>query len=271
MKPTVKTVFAREAIVSITVSAGRLRRACANFSSIRNWRFLWLTEGVFLSVGWKEYSYETNEIDPRDISEFIVGADGELSRMLDVVSEITGTASSFSVLPKRCAWIIDEHGFAQRVQRENDIAMNGPWGTVQVSDVAATVLASRPLGARLYSDAIRSNNLGRKFTDCFRVLEAGFGVKGGKLSRKLIPFLKTGKFPIDLNRWQSLKMSRDWLNHAYRNGETSFDADVMDAVRDMEVIAADVLLHKKIGGKTTLKGCRRTTFATTVGQTVRCT
>lgn len=239
-----RVYFLRETIVSCELTSAKLRSVFHDYESDYHWRLLQLQKTVYLATGWTEHIVVDSEIESDVIADFVIASDTEIQKVCRVAAVLCGVAFSVSALPRRAAWLLDRSGSLNLLSVEAYLNSHGPEVILQFAPRAVSVLARRPEGVRMFFDAECANSEARRVSEYFRLLEAAFGLKGGRLEQHLLPFLASGNFSIDSLTWTRLKSLRDRLNHAYRVGEIAFDGDAVEDVRALHVIAADVLAHK---------------------------
>lgn len=234
----------REVFISSSLSCSQLRGTISNYSPVLGWRILQLKKGAFLAVSYKSIVAIDSSLSSDELVEFTMQSDNELLKMGRVASIINGATFSISALPQRFVAILRSNGELIQTSPEKQIESTSPQITLQFRISAVGILTTRPDGVRIFFDGMRSNSDGRKVSEFYRLIEAGFGLKGARVAKPLISFLSSGSFPIDLSTWQRLKNLRDRLSHAYRSGEISYESDAEKDMHLMRMIAADVLFHK---------------------------
>ena len=79
-------------------------------------------------------------------------------------------------------------------------------------------LLHRPLGVRLYGDAIRANSLAGEFRDLWRVLESAFGLSGRDLVAELAAYGPATGLGFDETSLEALLTLRNRASHAASQG-----------------------------------------------------
>jgi hypothetical protein len=192
-------------------------------------------------------SVEPN-LDHQGIVEFIRQADERFSLLARLVSAVNGTKASVSVFQNSSVTILADNKIhssviisASKLQSESQIVQ-------KLLPRAAGVLVRRPIGLRMYVDAMRSETNTAKVIELFRLIEAAFERKGSRLAGVVVPFLSSGVYKIDLKHWERIKSTRDRLAHAYNVGSIIYENEAIEITNDLSVISADVLLHKRTWG-----------------------
>lgn len=211
------------------------------------WRALWLSKEAFLLTSLSEALVRDGRADAELIIRFLKESDTQALRIGRVASIVFGKPFEVHSMLNKTAVAIHSNGKIEEIQIANQTPSNINVRLILKLEAVAT-LSKREDGVRLFHDGNATTSHARKFTEFFRVLEAGFGLKGSRLEGPLVNFLSSGLFPIDKRKWEHLKALRDKLSHAYQCDEIAFEADTMKEIGLMQMLAADVLVHKDAWG-----------------------
>lgn len=190
----------------------------------------------------------SDELNIGDVAKFVLSVDGELRKAGMIASVICDLPLSITRPLNKFIIVLNAEGGVAELTEESIGRASTRSSLLLFKPEASDVLRLRPDGVRLYFDGSASDSLARKVSEYFRVLEAGFGLRGSRLKKPLVSFLSSGLFPVDADVWEKVKSMRDWLSHAYNSGEVAFESDALEFVQIARNFAADVLVHKKNWG-----------------------
>lgn len=210
-------------------------------------KVLWLKKDKFLVVCDKDIG-ENKSLTQDEIFAFAKGAVNEVEVFSRLLGILLNKTWQLSALGDQFASIVNNEGFVSKIKLHDPFSTVGPNLPVTLHNAAVSVLMQRPVGTRLYYDGNATNSASRKVAEYFRLIEAGFGLKGSRLKKPLLAFLNAGDLGIKASDWDESKSLRDKLSHAYNSNEILFDSDANPHVYLLQSIAADVLLHKKNWG-----------------------
>lgn len=239
----------RERLLTTELSPRQIRLVLNNCHCDLNWRFLWLNQSTYLAVSWKKILTRNSEIDSDEITEFAISSGHELAKIATLAGVVFNRDYSVSALLNKFVLLIDNSGRYSYCAPSEPHRSVGPIAPVMFLPRAISILEARMEAARIFYDANNAKSDGRRLTDYFRVIEAGFGVKGGRLKARLVDFLASGDFNISGPEWDGIKSARDKLSHAYEAQQIMYDSDAAQHVGLVWGIAADVLVHKKNWGQ----------------------
>lgn len=238
----------RRAFLKCDIQPSALRRVFEEYTTPHSFRVLWLEKGIYLVVCSKQIAIFDSKIEDITLIDFVNECDSELQKIARVASVMMDTGSSISLPLNLWVTVLDANGTHTEVLPEQRAQSIGPNVSLQFHWSSVEILSNRPEGVRIFFDAIATDSHARKISEFFRLLEAGFGVKGSRLAKPLTAFLASGKFPINSDEWKSLKRMRDQLSHAYNLGKIAYEPEAEAKVSLMQGIAADVLVNKRHWG-----------------------
>lgn len=184
----------RETLLTCDIEPRKLRRIVTEYRPLFRWRILWLRPGVFLAVSHVTQSLSSGALNADDVVTFARSSDSELEKVSRIAAIITGQRYSISALPQRFVYVIDATRQLGSLTPKDSASFVGPEVQLLMKPAAVPVLATRPDGVRLFYDASVASSSARKVSECFRLLEAAFGLKGSRLQRPIVSFLATGLF-----------------------------------------------------------------------------
>lgn len=240
--------FVREFIATSDIEPAILRSLLSRFEPKWIKRILWLTRSKYLVICALPLEVTDNSIRTDTLVELSKMAAREIEQFGRTVAVILDKDWSVSALSDRQGWILTNDGNVQTLKAKNPFTIIGPSVPITFQTCAMDILAKRPIGVRLFFDGKNSKSSAKSVTEYFRVIEAGFSLRGSRLSKPLLEFLSTGEFLVSQNKWAETKALRDQLSHAYQTEQTLFETDATPHVSLFQNIAADVLVNKKIWG-----------------------
>lgn len=240
---------AREYLLVAKIAPSRVRRVFQDYGPVYAWRVLWLDAETLQAICWHPLDSYDHVVDADHVLDFARQADSELLKISRICSILHDAPVNPCALGERFAYLVSSGHDVRHFVADKRIRPAVPVVEPIFHPKVMPLLASRSEGVRIFHEASQSASDGRKTSEYFRLIEAGFSLKGGRLLKPLLNFLATGEFSISADTWVRLKSLRDRLNHAYRSGEIAYDADAAEDVNLLRSIAADVLVHKENWGK----------------------
>jgi hypothetical protein len=242
-----KHCLLRESFVSTEVKPGQMRKVLSQICGNISHKVLWLSKGQFLVLSFKQVA-SIEELTTEDFLNFIGEASDELNRFMMTVCISHSKKFSLSSFLEVPFSIVRSDGAIKNAKVETEAVRSQSAAVQRFHYAVSNRLVSRPQAVRLYYDAMASDSNLSKVIGYFRTLEAGFSIKGGRLSKYIVPFLEASEFKISTDDWLELKKKRDRLAHAYDGGSISYERDAFEPAKKLMGIAADVVLHKKNWG-----------------------
>ncbi len=138
------------------------------------------------------------------------------------------------------------------VQRSFKIEAQIPVGAVSAESI--TALTKRPVGVRLYADALKSSFAPAQFRDLWRVLESAFNRTDAELVRLLSRFAPCAQLGFDRDELTQLLVLRGRASHAATRQAVSLEEvasiqrECSAALTRLTQLAQRVILTKKSWG-----------------------